>query len=220
VVSPLLLNVALHGMEQAAGVRYRQPGVHAGETVPGSTVVIRYADDLVALCYTNDKAEQVKARLANWLAPRVLTFNEDKTRNVTLDKGFDFLGSPGLSRTSTTAALAPRRARISVHSRSRIRLSAALTRFDQATPFIPGKSLRYVIPGGIAGVDTLIANSAGIWSSPDSSTCVIMSPPRPWTPTPLRTCRGSSPTRSLPGMTTLGQVRMDHPHRPSRRLRP
>src|SRR5664279_2689867 len=32
----------------------------------------------------------------------------------------------GLSRTSTSAALAPRRARISVRSRSRIRLSAAL----------------------------------------------------------------------------------------------
>src|SRR5665647_1540541 len=49
VVSPLLLNVALHGMEQAAGVRYQRTGVHAGETAPGSTVLIRYADDLVAL---------------------------------------------------------------------------------------------------------------------------------------------------------------------------
>jgi RNA-directed DNA polymerase len=88
----LLLNVALHGMEQAAGVRYRQTGVHAGETVPGSTVVIRYADDLVALCHTNDEAEQVKARLANWLAPRVLTFNEDKTRIVTLDNFWVHLG--------------------------------------------------------------------------------------------------------------------------------
>ena len=92
VVSPLLLNVALHGMEQAAGVRYQQTGIHAGETVPGSPVLIRYADDLVALCHTRHEAEQVKARLAGWLAPRGLTFNEDKTRIVTLDDGFDFLG--------------------------------------------------------------------------------------------------------------------------------
>ncbi len=92
VVSPLLLNVALHGMERAAGVRYQIAGVHAGETVPGSPVLIRYADDLVALCHTRDEAEQVKARLAGWLAPRGLTFNEDKTCIVTLDEGFDFLG--------------------------------------------------------------------------------------------------------------------------------
>jgi RNA-directed DNA polymerase len=44
VVSPLLLNVALHGMESAAGVRYQRTGTHAGETVPTSPVVIRYAD--------------------------------------------------------------------------------------------------------------------------------------------------------------------------------
>jgi RNA-directed DNA polymerase len=92
VVSPLLLNVALHGMEQAAGVRYQQTGRQAGATVPDSPVVIRYADDLVALCHTRDEAQQVKARLADWLAPRGLAFNEDKTRVVTLDEGFDFLG--------------------------------------------------------------------------------------------------------------------------------
>jgi RNA-directed DNA polymerase len=92
VVSPLLLNVALHGMERAAGVRYQQTGPRAGETVPGSPVLIRYADDLLALCHTRDEAEQVKARLAGWLAPRGLTFNEDKTRIVTLDEGCDFLG--------------------------------------------------------------------------------------------------------------------------------
>ena len=89
---PVLLNVALHGMEQAAGVRYQRTGVHAGTTVPGSPVLVRYADDLVALCHTRDQAEQVKARLAGWLAPRGLAFNEDKTRIVHLDDGFDFLG--------------------------------------------------------------------------------------------------------------------------------
>lgn len=92
VVSPLLLNVALHGMEQAAGVRYQAAGAHAGTTVPNSPVLIRYADDLVALCHSKHEAEQVKARVAEWLAPRGLVFNEDKTRIVSLDEGFDFLG--------------------------------------------------------------------------------------------------------------------------------
>jgi RNA-directed DNA polymerase len=55
-------------------------------------VLIRYADDMVALCHTRREAEQVKTRLAAWLAPRGLAFNEDKTRIVTLDEGLDFLG--------------------------------------------------------------------------------------------------------------------------------
>jgi RNA-directed DNA polymerase len=91
VVSPLLLNVALHGMEEAAGVRYLT-GTHASHTAPASPVVVRYADDLVALCHSRDQAEQVKARLTGWLAPRGLAFNEEKTRIVHLSEGFDFLG--------------------------------------------------------------------------------------------------------------------------------
>ena len=92
VVSPGLLNIALHGMEEATGVRYEKVGNSAAWTERGSPVVIRYADDLIALCHSRHEAEQVKARLAAWLAPRGLAFNEDKTRVVTLDEGFDFLG--------------------------------------------------------------------------------------------------------------------------------
>jgi len=92
VISPLLLNVALHGLETAAGVRYRTTGVNAGETVPGSPVVIRYADDLIAFCHTQQQARQVKASLVEWLAPRGLVFNEDKTQIVHLSAGCDFLG--------------------------------------------------------------------------------------------------------------------------------
>jgi RNA-directed DNA polymerase len=43
VISPLLLNVALHGLEDAAGVRYHT-GTRAGQTIAGSPVLIRYAD--------------------------------------------------------------------------------------------------------------------------------------------------------------------------------
>jgi RNA-directed DNA polymerase len=46
----------------------------------------------VALCHSRQDAEQVRERLAAWLAPRGLTFNEDKTRIVHLFDGFDFLG--------------------------------------------------------------------------------------------------------------------------------
>ena len=79
-------------MEKAAGVRYRTFGVNADRVMPGSPVLVRYADDLVAMCGSREQAEQVKQRLAVWLAPRGLRINEDKTRIVCLGDGFDFLG--------------------------------------------------------------------------------------------------------------------------------
>src|SRR6266511_822723 len=92
VASPLLLNIALHGMEEAAGVRYQRLGSDAATTAADSPVLVVYADDLLALCHTRQQAEQVKARLAAWLAPRGLAFNDEKTRVVHLDEGCDFLG--------------------------------------------------------------------------------------------------------------------------------
>jgi RNA-directed DNA polymerase len=90
VISPCLMNVALHGMEEAAGVRYWEGGTL--RAVPGSPVLVRYADDVLALCRTRDQAEHVKQRLARWLEPRGLAFNEAKTRITHLDQGVDFLG--------------------------------------------------------------------------------------------------------------------------------
>ncbi len=40
------------------------------------------ATHLVVLCHSQEQAEHVRARLAEWLAPRGLAFNEDKTRIV------------------------------------------------------------------------------------------------------------------------------------------
>ena len=91
VISPLLLNIALHGLEEAAGVRYRT-GIHAGDVRDGCPALTRYADDLVVCCHSRQQAEQVKARLAGWLEPRGLAFNEAKTRIVPLSEGFEFLG--------------------------------------------------------------------------------------------------------------------------------
>jgi RNA-directed DNA polymerase len=82
------MNVALHGMEQAAGVRYYRNG----NAVPGCPLLVRYADDLIALCHSRQQAEQVQARLAGWLEPRGLAFNQDKTKITHLDQGVDFLG--------------------------------------------------------------------------------------------------------------------------------
>jgi RNA-directed DNA polymerase len=92
VISPVLLNVALHGMEKAAGVQYRLSARSDAQTVKGCPVLVRYADDYVAMCDSRDQAEQVKADLTAWLEPRGLRFNEDKTRIVHVEDGFSFLG--------------------------------------------------------------------------------------------------------------------------------
>jgi RNA-directed DNA polymerase len=92
VISPLLLNVALHGMESAAGVRYWHTVGRALTMAPNAPVLVRYADDLVVMCHSREEAEQVKERLTVWLGPRGLAFNEEKTRIVHADAGFDFLG--------------------------------------------------------------------------------------------------------------------------------
>ena len=92
VISPILLNIALHGMEQAAGVRYVRCDPRGAHVAGGSPVLIRYADDFVVIGHTEDQVEQVRHRLTEWLTPRGLAFNEDKTRLVHVDDGFDFLG--------------------------------------------------------------------------------------------------------------------------------
>jgi RNA-directed DNA polymerase len=91
VISPLILNVALHGLEEAAGVRY-QSGLRAGWVRGDSPVTVRYADDFAVCCHTRQQAEGIRERLAGWLAERGLALNEDKTRIVPLTQGFDFLG--------------------------------------------------------------------------------------------------------------------------------
>jgi RNA-directed DNA polymerase len=123
VVSPLMMNVALHGLEEAAGVRYQASGAHAGDTRPGSPVVVRYADDLVACCHSRQQAEQVKAQLAEWLAPRGLVFNEDKTKIVHLTEGFDFLGFSIRRYRSGKLLIKPSRAAV---RRLRSRLAAEM----------------------------------------------------------------------------------------------
>ena len=89
VISPLLLNIALHGMEAALGVKHDNQGTSIGKRA----TVVRYADDFVVFCETEEDAFDVKDRiLPDWLAERGLSLSPEKTRVVHLTEGFDFLG--------------------------------------------------------------------------------------------------------------------------------
>lgn len=88
--SPLLANIALHGLEQAMGMSYQYGG---GRTQTcGLRRVVRYADDFLVFCSTQEDAQQAVLLLRDWLKERGLALSEEKTRIVHLKDGVDFLG--------------------------------------------------------------------------------------------------------------------------------
>jgi RNA-directed DNA polymerase len=166
VISPLLMNVALHGLEDAAGVRYLTTGVDAGDVRRDSPVLIRYADDLLALCHTREQAEQVKKRLATWLEPRGLAFNEAKTHITGASQGCDFLGF-GIRRypngklliKPSTAAIRRVRKRLAAEVRS-LRGNNAVAVIARLNPIIRGWAAYY--RGAVSGA-VFNALDAYVW---------------------------------------------------------
>jgi RNA-directed DNA polymerase len=89
VISPLLANIAFHGMEEALGIQYHDWGRRGlKEKCVG---LVRYADDFLVFCHTREEAEEAKKKLAAFFQARGLRFSEEKTRIVHLEEGVDFL---------------------------------------------------------------------------------------------------------------------------------
>ena len=95
-LSPLLMNIALDGMERLFGCENKY-----GKRVPASVkrgpnkgiTLVRYADDAIVIAPTKERIETyVLPRLKSFLAKRGLELSESKTRIVHRDEGFDFLG--------------------------------------------------------------------------------------------------------------------------------
>lgn len=89
VISPLLMNIALHGVE--ADIVNCYPKRH-------KPALIRFADDLVILHHDLERLKLIKSQVERWLAPVGLQLNPTKSHiSHTLDEykgkvGFDFLG--------------------------------------------------------------------------------------------------------------------------------
>lgn len=84
VVSPLLANIALNGIESIH--RYKD----ARNVVREPS--IRYADDMVIILRPQDDAEEILTRISQFLAERGLKVSEKKTKLTATTDGFDFLG--------------------------------------------------------------------------------------------------------------------------------
>lgn len=78
VLSPLLSNIYLHELD-------KQMQGEDGK-------LIRYADDLVVLCQTQEQAQASLEKIKVILSELGLTVNEAKTRIGRVSEGFDFLG--------------------------------------------------------------------------------------------------------------------------------
>lgn len=92
VISPLLANIALHGLETVISEKYPR---RRGWTPPK---VVRYADDFVILHEEREVIEQSRAIVTEWLKGMGLELKESKTWIIhTLataegEAGFEFLG--------------------------------------------------------------------------------------------------------------------------------
>lgn len=87
VISPLLANIALHGMEEALGVKHKKRG-----GIISKRAVVRYADDFCVFCESQEDAESVIEILVEWLNKRGLMLSPEKTKIIHLSEGFNFLG--------------------------------------------------------------------------------------------------------------------------------
>ena len=84
VVSPLLANIALNGIES----------IHKYKDAAGTVrePSIRYADDMVIILRPIDDAEAILDLISQFLAERGMKVSEKKTKLTATTDGFDFLG--------------------------------------------------------------------------------------------------------------------------------
>jgi group II intron reverse transcriptase/maturase len=84
VISPLLANIALNGIES----------IHKSKDNRGriSEPSIRYADDMVIILKPNEDATAILGKIGEFLAERGMNVSEKKTKITATTDGFDFLG--------------------------------------------------------------------------------------------------------------------------------
>ncbi|MBE9015173.1 reverse transcriptase N-terminal domain-containing protein [Chroococcidiopsidales cyanobacterium LEGE 13417] len=78
VISPLLSNIGLHGLEQYI------------KTINSKLGIIRYADDFIITAKDRDCLEQVLILIKQWLSKRGLEISAEKTRVVHIKDGLNF----------------------------------------------------------------------------------------------------------------------------------
>ena len=95
IVSPVLANIALIGMEELLGIKYKpvkSNGRNVSYANKSKYTLVFYADDFVIMCNTQKDAEDVYGLLKPYLEKRGLELSKEKTKVVPIEDGFNFLG--------------------------------------------------------------------------------------------------------------------------------
>jgi RNA-directed DNA polymerase len=80
VISPLLANIGLHGLENY--IKSTNPKLG----------VVRYADDFIVTARDRENLEQAQNQIQLWLSARGLALSTEKTLITSMEDGFNFLG--------------------------------------------------------------------------------------------------------------------------------
>ncbi|MBE9145462.1 group II intron reverse transcriptase/maturase [Planktothrix mougeotii] len=99
VISPLLANIALHGLIEAISSQYPTTKNVNGKQLNWKPCIIRYADDFVVFHVNEQVIHEIKEKISEWLKPLGLMLKDEKTKichtfEPTQDQepGFNFLG--------------------------------------------------------------------------------------------------------------------------------
>lgn len=101
VISPLLANIALDGLGELLASHTKVKEYQSSSKAKRQRVTkqklprygyCRYADDLIVTAETKEDLEAILPVIQEWLGKRGLQLNEEKTKILRADEGFDFLG--------------------------------------------------------------------------------------------------------------------------------
>ena len=92
VISPLLCNIALDGLESELDIKYDASGYVTKKVNPRNRTFIRYADDFIVICPSEAEALQTCKDINKALVKRGLELSAAKTKVTNTFSGFDFLG--------------------------------------------------------------------------------------------------------------------------------
>ncbi|NEQ11602.1 MAG: group II intron reverse transcriptase/maturase [Moorea sp. SIO4E2] len=88
IISPLLANIGLHGLEQFLSQFKKVKGRYKSNKYG----FVRYADDFIVTATCQEDIEEIQPKIEQWLSQRGLKLNREKTRIVQIGAGFNFLG--------------------------------------------------------------------------------------------------------------------------------
>ncbi|MEO0840454.1 MAG: reverse transcriptase domain-containing protein [Cyanobacteria bacterium J06643_5] len=94
VISPLLANIALNGIESIHRYHNNRDKRITENTKEKDIIepTIRYADDMVIILRPEDDANEILDKISQFLADRGMKVSEKKTKITAATDGFDFLG--------------------------------------------------------------------------------------------------------------------------------